>query len=75
MVWRTFSSVAFVAALFEALKAFIEVFAPLLRLINEGFLLVWCLHVVGVFGLLSFADVLRSGSSKTDATNGQHRFV
>lgn len=41
MIWRTFSGVAFVAALLEALEAFIEVFAPLLRLIHEGFLLVW----------------------------------
>lgn len=33
-------------------KAFIEVFAPLLRLIHIGFLLVLYLHVVGVFWFL-----------------------
>ena len=42
MIWSTFSGVAFVAASLEALEAFIEVFAPLLRLEDEGFLLVWC---------------------------------
>ena len=44
MVWRTFSGVAFVTALLEALEAFVEVFAPLLRLEDKGFLLilVWC---------------------------------
>jgi len=54
MIWRTFSSVSFVAALLQALEAFIEVFAPLLRLIHEGFLLVWCcfFHVVGAFWFL-----------------------
>ena len=41
MVWGTFSGVAFVTTLLEALEAFIEVFAPLLRLEDEGFLLVW----------------------------------
>ena len=56
MVWRTFSGVAFVTALFEALEAFIEVFAPLLRLEDKGFLLVWVwcrgFHVIVVVWFL-----------------------
>lgn len=40
MIWITQAGKAFVAALFDALEAFIEVFAPLFRLENEGFLLV-----------------------------------
>jgi hypothetical protein len=46
MIWRTFSGVAFVTALLEALEAFIEVFTPLLRLEDVGFLLVWIHYLV-----------------------------
>lgn len=46
MIWRTCSGVAFVAALLEALEAFIEVFAPLLCLEDEGFLLLFGLDYV-----------------------------
>jgi hypothetical protein len=56
VVWRTFSGVAFITAFFEALEAFVEVFAPLLRLIHEGFLLVWCWFHYRLFFLVTGAS-------------------
>jgi len=74
MIWHTFSGVAFVTALFQALEAFIEVFAPLLRLIHEGFLLVWCWFHCRLSFLV--ADDFRSSNGEQGvAANGRQRPV